>query len=96
MNNKILDDQDTDFIILAGIRYGIGRRSYSAWLITDWVKNHWCELSDSLKSLVKKDIKSEIEMWDRSPELSLGDPCDIGTWRDFAKWLSKQHKDGEK
>lgn len=84
---KILEDHDTDFIILVGIRYAIGRRSFSSWLITDWVKNHWAELSSSLKNLIKSDIKSEIEMWDRSPELSLGDPCDIRTWMDFSKWL---------
>ena len=87
MNNKILDDQDTDFIILAGIRYGLGRRSFAPMTITNWVKRNWPELSDNLKYIIRTDVKCEIEMWDRSPKKSLGDPCDIMTWTCFAEWL---------
>ena len=84
---QILEDRDTDFIILAGIRYGIGRASYAPGLICDWIKRHWNELSDNLKTLIKRDITSEIEMRDRSPHLSLGMDCDVRTWREFKKWL---------
>ena len=82
-----LKNRDTQFMILAGIRYGIGRRSYAPGLITDWVRAHWAEFPAELKVLIKRDIADEIRMWNRCPDRSLGDSCDIRTWRGFTEWL---------
>ena len=90
MNNKILDDQNTDFIILAGIRYGIGRASYAPNLICNWIKNHWNELSDNLKSQIKRDIRSEIEVWFNMRELPYGDNCNAGVWKSLIAWLDEK------
>lgn len=86
----IMEDRDTQFIILAGIRYAIGRSSYAPWLVTDWVKNHWDEIDKSHQSMIKRDIIAEIELWNRCPELSLGMECDVRTWRDFKAWLEER------
>ena len=90
MNNKILDDRDTDFIILAGIRYGIGRASYAPSLICDWIKNHWDEFSDNLKFQIKRDIKSEIEIWFNMREMPYGDSCNASVWKSLIAWLDDQ------
>jgi len=87
---NILDDRDTDFIILAGIRYGIGRASYAPSLICDWIKNHWDEFSDNLKSQIKRDIKSEIEVWFNMRELLYGDSCNASVWKSLIAWLDDQ------
>ena len=87
---KILEDRDTDFIILAGIRYGIGRASYAPSLICNWIKNHWNELSDNLKSQIKRDIKSEIEVWFNMRETPYGDICNASVWKSLITWLDEK------
>jgi len=90
MNRKILEDCDTDFIILAGIRYGIGRASYAPSLICDWIKNHWYELSDNLRSQIERDIKSEIEVWFNMREMPYGDSCNASVWKNLIAWMDDQ------
>lgn len=87
MKLKIMEDRETDFIILAGIRYGIGRASYAPGLICDWIKRHWPELSSNLKTLIKRDITEEIRLWERMGDRPYGDSCNAGIWRNLVMWL---------
>jgi len=43
MINELLKDhdRDTEFLVIASLRYCIGRRTYAPSLVTDWVMRHW-------------------------------------------------------
>lgn len=89
MINELLKDKDrdTEFLVIAALRYCIGRRTYAPSLVTDWVMRHWPKFSDNLKAIVRQDMKAEIAIWERCS--SLGDPCDVKTWTYFLQWIEE-------
>ena len=84
-------DRDTEFIILAGIRYAMGRRSYAPWLVCSWIKAHWEEFPEGLKFLICRDVTEEV---DRAQRLGtpLGDDCDQKIWENLADFLNKNRR----
>lgn len=76
-------DSDTGFIILAAIRYAIGRRTYAPELITEWVKRYWHLISPSDRVLIQKTVTEAFE-----EDRDFGDDCDIETWKKFKDFVS--------
>jgi hypothetical protein len=76
---------DADLIVMAAMRYCMGRRSYIVSTMVDFLIANWDNLSDSCKSILKRDLEEAFERDDedraRGREFShLGDNIDRVTW----------------
>lgn len=73
---------DFGFVCIAAARYAIGRRTYAPGLVTSWLLLNRDEIPvESWRTLVR-DVQTELDREERSPG-SIGDFCDVQTWRDF-------------
>lgn len=46
--------RDTEFLLIAGLEYCIGRMTYADQLGVDWVKKYWGDLSPHARFLLRK------------------------------------------
>lgn len=68
-------------MIIAAVRYCIGRRTYIVSDCADWIVSNWAEWPDSVKSIIKRDIEDEFRRDAENPEWNvLGDDCDSAQW----------------
>jgi hypothetical protein len=95
---KIVQGYEFQFIILAALRYTMGRRSYSPSLVVDWIKENWKLMDVTNKDRIQKEVVEAIERADiyiekQRQEKSkffmdlLGDPQDRETWECFRNWI---------
>ena len=95
---KIIQGYEFQFIVLAALRYTMGRRSYSPTLVTDWIKENWKLLDITNKDRIQKEVieaveRADIYMGKQRQEKSkfvmdlLGDPQDRETWECFRNWM---------
>jgi len=89
-------NSDYEFILLAAMRYAIGRRSYAVGLVASYIKSMWDHISDNCKKLLQRDLEYEISQADRGLEFKiftydpLGDKCDRETWITLNTWMIKK------
>ncbi len=69
---------DTQIMILAAVRYCLGRQSYIVGICQDWLTINWKEVEDSNKQLIIRDI-IEALMNDAA-----GSKYDYKSWQIFA------------
>lgn len=64
--NKVIPvDSDYEFILIASMRYVIGRRSYAPSLVANYIKKHWNDISDNCKFVLQRDLQYEIDQANR-------------------------------
>jgi hypothetical protein len=100
MKSKTVNvDVDFEFIVIAAMRYAIGRRSYAVSLVAEYIKRQWEKLSDNCRFCLKRDLEYEIDSADRGikdgiyKEDPLGHHCDRRTWVDLNDWMKDQKPD---
>ena len=81
-------DRDFGFILVAAVRYAVGRRTYAPSLITEWIKAHADEVHPETLDAVRRDLDVELKRDRTSPNGGhLGHDCDRATWLSFHEWL---------
>jgi len=80
-------DRDTGFIILAAMRYAIGRCTYAPSLVCDWIRRHWDKIDDQTRNLLRRDLGEAVEHAERHGDDYLGMECDAQTWREMLSWM---------
>jgi len=94
---NMFTEEDTKFIILASIRYAIGRKTYIPALICNWIKKHWPELSYICKDMIIKEVKEVIDKYERLGDSNiLGDSINKKTWYSFYNWINDNFKNSKK
>ncbi len=81
-----------DLMIVAALRYCLGRRSYIVRDCVDWLDAHWDAIPERTRAIIQRDIDEEF--WrDNEARASehgwrpLGDDCDRAQWaRLRRKW----------
>ena len=74
-----------ELMVIAAVRYCLGRRSYIVGDCADWLIEQWPNFSDKTQFIVKRDIEEAFEGDDRARE----DMCDykpLGMDMDRAEW----------
>ena len=78
-------DNQFECLLVAAVRYSIGRRTYMPETVTRWIaENCYHKLSQRIIEVMLRDI-------DTAP--GLGDDCDVTTWSDFRAWLKMQERE---
>ena len=85
--SKFNDIEDADFIIMAALRYSLGRSSYAVPVMQDFLRKNWEDpVLVSKHEVFIKDIKEHIDVW--------GDHCisehekyQMQTWKDLLEEL---------
>lgn len=78
------DQQQLDLFVYA-MRYAFGRRTSAPSDVANTIADHWPNLCETSKTIILRDLKTEIEYHDRmrskgSNLRPLGDDCDRQTW----------------
>lgn len=82
--------QNTGTIVIAAVRYAMGRRTYIVGVTIEWVKEFWGKLSDGDRGCISRDVKSFVE-----GEESNGDQCDKKRWENFHHWTVNNKLEGD-
>lgn len=82
-------------VLIAALRYALGRRSAMPSIVTQWIMAHCDDLPQSAIQIMLHDIREQRELGKRSNWDSLGDPCDVKTWETFEEWLKSQKEEGK-
>lgn len=77
---------DDAFMVLAGVRYCLGRHSYAPSLCCDWLKGRWPDLSEGDRAVILRDITSHIADEEQSTTRTW--EVDAQTWKNFAAWAA--------
>ena len=89
MTDNVFEDRDTGFIIVAALRYSIGRMTYAPSLVSDWIRRYWGQIDKQTKHILMRDLKEELDRAKISPKI-LGHKCDQETWICLYEWMGKQ------
>ena len=85
-----LKTPDGGFMILAAVRYAMGRMSYAPGLVADGVRCIWSKLDENTQKCIRRDIDEELERYARMGT-TMGMECDHQTWTDLFAWI-KEHQ----
>lgn len=99
-NNKSVPiDYEFQFVLIASMRYAIGRTSYAPSLISSYIKKYWDKLSYVCRALLQRELQYEIDQADKGLKNKiytydpLGNECDRKTWIDLNEWMKENiHK----
>ena len=80
-------------VIIAAVRYCLGRRTYMPDLVTRWIMASVPELPAGTAKIMLRDIEERRETGRRLGREMLGDPCDVRTWEAFESWLKERVND---
>jgi len=82
---------DDAFMVLAGVRYCLGRHSYAPSLCCDWLKLKWPTFAEADKAQIVRAIQARVAE-DGANESRAGIhswETDLRTWRDFLEWQAR-------
>lgn len=68
-------------VIIAAVRYCLGRHTYMPDTVTRWIMASVPQLPAEIAKILLRDIN------DQRRTGSLGDDCDVETWERFESWL---------
>jgi hypothetical protein len=79
-------------MIIAAVRYCIGRRSYIVSDCVDWILANWDDWPENVKITIQRDLEYEFEKVAQNPDWNpLGHDCDKREWeRVRALWKESQ------
>lgn len=80
-------------MIIAAVRYCLGRRTYIVGDCADWIIANWHDWPDNVRQIIQRDIEEEFDRAARMPELKvLGDGCDRSYWERVRKlWWNENN-----
>jgi len=95
---------DLDILVMAATRYFMGRRTIATCAYARELATAWPELPDSVKTVLRRDLKREFELDDMARERAkkegkkpyassfpLGDTCDRESWELVRNaWLKEE------
>jgi hypothetical protein len=68
-------------MIIAAVRYCIGRRTYIVSDCADWILANWGDWPENVKTIIQRDLENEFERAAQNPDWKpLGDDCDKREW----------------
>jgi hypothetical protein len=68
-------------MIIAAVRYCIGRRSYIVSDCADWILANWDDWPENVRTIIQRDLEQEFERAAQNPDWNpLGDDCDKREW----------------
>lgn len=68
-------------MIMAAVRYCLGRRTYIVGDCADWIIDNWKDWPDNVRTIIERDVEEEFERDGLNPEWKvLGDHCDKKQW----------------
>lgn len=95
---KLINDGDTQLIILSAVRYAMGRQTYIVSVTCDWVRHHWNIIDDRTRELIKRDINEAIAEHNRKGQNDgapwtgrLGMEMDYKDWVKLSEWIGEQN-----
>lgn len=78
---------ETGFMVLAAVRYSLGRPSNVPSLCTTWLKEYWPGLREEDRAEVIRDVERFIAA--EEPRMSAEAwTCNLQPWRDFLAWAA--------
>lgn len=79
---------DDAFMMLAGVRYCLGRHSYAPSLCCGWLKAKWPQISAGDQAQIVREIREHIAGVEegRWHNLQAGWESDLRTWQAFRAW----------
>lgn len=96
---------DDAFMVLAGVRYCLGRHSYAPSLCCNWLKAKWPTFRDADKAQIIREIQRHVADHDTEGSYAgvAGWEIDLRTWRSFLAWdpspnrpvVPEERSDGE-
>lgn len=74
-----------DFMVIAGFRYALGRRTYAVGICADWLIEQWPNLKEDTRAVIKRELEEEFARDDAARDhkneyLPLGADCDRAEW----------------
>jgi DNA-binding XRE family transcriptional regulator len=80
------------FVVVAFVRYCLGRKSYAPGIAFDFLRGHWNQIEPNDRTVILRDIREELSRHDRAagtPEKLWNLPY-AEEWRALADELEKQ------
>ena len=69
-------------MIIAAVRYCIGRRSYIVSDCVDWILANWNDWPENVRTIIQRDLEQEFDRDAQNPDWNpLGDDCDKREWK---------------
>lgn len=73
------------FMVIAGFRYCLGRRTYIVGNCADWLIEQWPNFEENTKDVIKRELEEKFSRDDTARSrnddyLPLGDDCDRAEW----------------
>jgi hypothetical protein len=84
--NKFNCDVNGGIMVVAALRYALGRHTYVPGAIQDWISQHWDNLNSNTKTVIVRDTFEHIYDEKRSPYQSASGAIgkyDLYTWEKF-------------
>ena len=79
---KMITNEDDKLMVMAAVRYCLGRSRCMSRVGADWLKRNWHRIVPGEQNLLLGDIEDEI------PRMQL--ETDIFVWKEFLKWAESQ------
>lgn len=79
-------NRDYDTLMLCALRYCHGRKTYMSSDVIRICKENWDNLSNEIKTIIKKDTATLLRDEERMPGAA-GNHCDVITWHNFYMWI---------
>ncbi|NDB59482.1 hypothetical protein EB001_13680 [bacterium] len=84
--NKFNCDLNGSIMVMAALRYALGRHSYVPGAVQDWISLHWDSLDSNTKTVIVRDVFEHMYYEKRSPYQSASGAIgqyDLSTWEKF-------------
>jgi hypothetical protein len=84
--NKFNCDTNGSIMVMAALRYALGRHSYVPGAVQDWISLHWDSLDSNTKVVIVRDVFEHIYDEKRSKYASASGAIgqyDLSTWEKF-------------
>jgi len=73
-------------MIIAAVRYCIGRRTYIVSDCADWIIANWAKWPNNVKTAIKRDVEEGFQRDAENPAWkTLGDECDKRQWENVRR-----------
>jgi hypothetical protein len=86
-----ITQDDLFTVVVALVRYSLGRRSYVVGQACDLVKHYGPMLAPGELEVVRRDIAEELNRTE-SRNATLGDKCDHESWKRLVAWIEQQQR----
>ena len=91
--SKLEGIKDADFIVIAALRYTLGRSSYAVSIMQDFIRTHWNDpVLVPKHEVFIRDIKDHIDTWEKHCA-SEHEKYQMQTWKNLLtelEWTKQQ------